>query len=181
MALAAGSIVSRVPDAGSLPAGEQGRRDYRITPPLIDDAAVSGTTAAGVVQAIDRLSGGRLSAIPYSGPWSGQALDGLFELVAALERPVTLIANVATRHLWGAAPSADQLLGYLLDGADDGPPRRLGRGALRVRDRARRRSRAGPSTAWPTPTLRSGAAASTCSRGRRSSRRWRERAWRPAG
>ncbi len=122
VALAAGSIVSRLPDTGSLPAGERGRRDYRITPPLIDDATVSGTTAAGVVRAIEGLSEGRLSAIPYGGPWTVQTLDGLFDSIARLERPVTLIANVATRHLWGAAPSAGQLLGYLLEGADDGPP-----------------------------------------------------------
>jgi hypothetical protein len=122
VALAAGSVVSRVPDTSALPHGEPGRRDYRIAPPLIDDAAVSGTTAAGVVQAVGELSGGRLSAIPCGGPWTPQAVGGLFELVAALARPATLIANVATRHLWGAAPSAGQLLDHLLDGSSDGPP-----------------------------------------------------------
>jgi hypothetical protein len=122
VALAAGSVVSRVPDTSVLPRDEHGRRDYRIAPPLIDDAAVSGTTAAGVIQAIDELSGGRLSAIPYSGPWTTHALAGLFELVAGLTRPVTLIANVATRHLWGAAPGTAQVLDYLLDGVSDGPP-----------------------------------------------------------
>lgn len=122
VALAAGSVVSRVPDTSALPHGERGRRDYRIAPPLIDDAAVSGTTADGVVEAIGELSGGRLAAIPYSGPWTAQALDGLFGLVTALEQPVTLIANVATRHLWGAAPRAGELLDYLLDGCTDGPP-----------------------------------------------------------
>src|ERR1019366_1717624 len=59
VALAAGSIVSRVPDTGSPPAAERARRDYRITPPLIDDATVSGTTAAGVARAIEGLSEGR--------------------------------------------------------------------------------------------------------------------------
>jgi hypothetical protein len=122
VALAAGSVVSRVPDISALPRGERGRRDYRIEPPFIDDSTLSGTTAAGVVQAIDELGGERVTAIPYSGPWTARTLSGLFELVAALERPVTLIANVATRHLWGAAPRADQLLDYLLDGTDDGPP-----------------------------------------------------------
>jgi hypothetical protein len=122
VALSAGSVVSRVPDTSALPHGERGRRDYRIAPPLIDDASVAGTTAAGVIQAIGELSDERLSAIPYSGPWTAHALAGLFELVAALVRPVTLIANVATRHLWGAAPSAGQLLDYLLDGVSDGPP-----------------------------------------------------------
>jgi hypothetical protein len=122
VALLAGTIVSRVPDVSSLPAGERGRRDYRIPPPLIEDASVSGTTCTGVLRAIERLSEGRLCAIPYPGPWTISALNGLFELVGALERPVALIANLATRHLWGGAASAEQLLDYLLAGAPDGPP-----------------------------------------------------------
>jgi hypothetical protein len=122
VAVAAGTFVSRVPDAGALPDGERSRRDYRIAPPLIDDASVSGTNCAGVLAAIESLSEGQLAALPYSGPWSGAALDALFDATTALSRPVTLIANVATRHLWGASPSAEQVLDYLLDGADAGPP-----------------------------------------------------------
>jgi hypothetical protein len=122
VAVAAGSVVSRVADTSSLPHGERGRRDYRIAPPLIEDASISGTTAGGVVLAIGELSGGRLVPIPYSGPWTAQALGALFAHVATLTRPATLIANVATRHLWGSAPRASQLLDYLLDGVSDGPP-----------------------------------------------------------
>ena len=122
VARVAGSFVSRVPDTSALPAGEHGRRDYRIQPPLIDDASVSGTNCAGVLRAEQELSDERLCALPYPGPWSGDALAGLFDAVAALARPVTLIANVATRHLWGSAPSVAQLLGLLLDGSDEGPP-----------------------------------------------------------
>ncbi len=122
VALAAGTIVSRIADLQSLPQGERGRRDYRIPPRLIDDGSVSGTTAGGLVRAIEELSRGRLSAIPFSGPWTVETLGGLFELAEADERPVTLVANLATRHLWGGRPRADQLLGYLFDGAQDGPP-----------------------------------------------------------
>jgi hypothetical protein len=122
VAVLAGSFVSRVPDTSALPAGEHGRRDYRITPPMIDDASVSGTNCVGVLRAVQELSDKRLCALPYAGPWSGVALAGLFDAVAALARPATLIANVATRHLWGSAPSVSQLLGLLLDGADGGPP-----------------------------------------------------------
>src|SRR5882757_10454909 len=49
VAQAAGTVVSRVPDTAALPHGESGRRDYRIAPPTIDDATVSGTNCAGVV------------------------------------------------------------------------------------------------------------------------------------
>ncbi len=122
VALAAGSVVSALGDIGSLPRGEQGRRDYRLSLPFVDDASVSGTTAAGVAGAVVKLSGSELAAIPYSGPWTAGTLGGLFDVVAALERPVTLVGNLLTRHLWGGHPAPDQLLDYLFDGALAGPP-----------------------------------------------------------
>jgi hypothetical protein len=122
VALAAGSVIAGAREAGTLPRGESGRRDYRLSLPLIDDAEVSGTTAAGLLDAIGRLSGGALAAIPYAGPWNAYTLAGLFDAAAALERPVTLIANLATGHLWGGRPGVEALLGYLLYGEQDGPP-----------------------------------------------------------
>jgi hypothetical protein len=122
VALAAGTVVSAVRDEGNLPLNEVGRRDYRISPPLIDDPAVSGTTAGGLARAVEQLSGGALAALPYAGPWSAGALAALFELAEGLERPVTFVANVATGHLWGGRANAGQLLAYLLNGEQTGPP-----------------------------------------------------------
>lgn len=122
VALAAGSVISGAREAGTLPHGEAGRRDYRVSLPLVEDANASGTTAAGLLGAIELLSAGELAAIPYTGPWDADTLAGLFDLAAALDRPVTLVANFATRHLWGGRPSVRQLLDYLLDGRLDGPP-----------------------------------------------------------
>ncbi|HTQ67938.1 MAG TPA: hypothetical protein VMI13_04545 [Solirubrobacteraceae bacterium] len=119
VALAAGSVIASA--HGSLPHGETGRRDYRLAIPVIDDADISGTTAAGVRDAIEELSEGRLAALPAAGPWSGDTLDALFGVLAAYERPVTLVANVATHHLWGSHPTVTQLLAYLFDGAEEGP------------------------------------------------------------
>ncbi len=122
VALAAGSVVGASSDAGHLPHGEGGRRDYRLPIPLIEDSAVSGTTASGVRDAVEELAGGRLAALPYSGPWTAETLAGLFDAAAAREHPATLLANLATGHLWGGHPRPDQLLAYLLDGDPDGPP-----------------------------------------------------------
>ncbi len=121
VALAAGSIVSAAREQGVLPRGESGRRDYRLSLPFVEDSELSGTTAGGVVDAIAQLSEGRLAAIPYSGPWTAETLDGLFDAAASLPRAAALLANFATRHLWGAGASASQLLGHLLDGAEEGP------------------------------------------------------------
>jgi uncharacterized protein DUF6885 len=122
VAVAAGSIVSGMRAPGTLPHGEAGRRDYRLSIPTIDDHDISGTTATGLRDAVAPLSDGALEAIPYSGPWSASTLAGLFALAAALAHPVTLVANLATRHLWGSHPSVNQLLSYLYDGVGDGPP-----------------------------------------------------------
>jgi Family of unknown function (DUF6885) len=121
VALAAGSVVSAQADPGSLPFDEQGRRDYRLALPFVNDASRSGTTATGLLGAIEALSGRRLAAIPYSGPWTARTLAGLFDAAASLERPATLVANLATRHLWGSRAGAAELLGYLLDGRLEGP------------------------------------------------------------
>lgn len=121
--LAAGSIVSRegARDPGTLPPGEAGRRDYRLALPSIDDAEVSGTTAAGVARAIAELSHDELAAIPLSGPWTVETLSGLFDVALESDRPLTLIANLATHHLWGSRPTPAQLLSHLYDGSSDGP------------------------------------------------------------
>jgi hypothetical protein len=122
VALAAGSVVAGAREEGTLPDGETGRRDYRLALPTVADPDVSGTTAAGVVAAIEQLSAGGLRALPLRGPWTAAALDGTFELAAGLPHAVTLVANLATRHLWGSAATPGQLIGYLIDGADGGPP-----------------------------------------------------------
>lgn len=121
VALAAGSVVGVYTDPAILPRGETGRRDYRLALPMVEDSAVSGTTAVGLARAIESLAAGSLAVVPLRGPWNAPALDGLFDAVASLERPVTLLANLATRYLWGSHPRAEELLGYLLDGDLDGP------------------------------------------------------------
>jgi hypothetical protein len=122
VALAAGSIVSAAREMGTLPHGESGRRDYRLELPFVEDSGVSGTTAGGVVRALEQLSQGRLAAIPYAGPWTPAALDGVFALCCEMQSPVTLIANLATRHLWGSGASVSQMLDHLISGAEEGPP-----------------------------------------------------------
>jgi hypothetical protein len=122
VALAAGSVISETPDRDGLPLGEGGRRDYRVSLPLTRDSTVSGTTALGLVHAIEQLTGAELAAIAYAGPWSAPVLDGLFDLARGFANPVTLVANHATAHLWGTHPRVDQLLDYLLDGELEGPP-----------------------------------------------------------
>jgi Family of unknown function (DUF6885) len=122
VALAAGTVLAATPQPQILPAGEGGRRDYRLRFPTVEDEARSGTTAAGLATALHELSGGRVAAIPLSGPWTTATLAAVFDTCAALDRPAALIANLATRHLWGSHATAAQLIAHLTQGADEGPP-----------------------------------------------------------
>ncbi len=82
------------------------------------------------------------------------------------EHPVTLVANFATRHLWGGHPSVEPAARLPASTASCAGPRTgLGRRALRVRRRARARAARQPVLPSPTPTPRSATAACTCSRG----------------
>ena len=122
VALAAGTVISATPAPQILPAGEQGRRDYRLALPTIADENASGTTAEGLVRAIGELSDGRIAAVPLAGPWTEATLAALFALAAGRARPIALLANLATHHLWGSRPTLAQLLGHLIDGDEAGPP-----------------------------------------------------------
>jgi hypothetical protein len=122
VAAAAGTVLALNADPSHLPAGESGRQDYRLQLPRIEDAARSGTTAAGVVRAVQELSGGALVAIPLAGPWTVETLGALYDALAAAERPVAAIANIATRHLWGARLDVPAALRYLDQGEHEGGP-----------------------------------------------------------
>jgi hypothetical protein len=114
--------VSRVPDPSILPEGESGRRDYRLRIPLIDDGKLSGTTATGVMRALEQIgAGGSLEAVAFSGPWTPATLDALFDCCETFSRPVALLANHATHHLWGSSASTEQLIAHLLHGTAEGP------------------------------------------------------------
>ena len=88
---------------------------------MIAAAERSGTPVGGLAQALAELSHGSLEALPLSGPWTAGSLAGLFDAAARSQRPLTLIANVATHHLWGSRASVSQMLDHLQDGALDGP------------------------------------------------------------
>jgi hypothetical protein len=122
VALAAGSVLSTSQNDG-LPPGEPGRTDYRVSFPTVDDASVSGTSADGLVRALGDLSSGRLEIVPVAGPWNPTAVHAVLEAAASCTGPCTVIANLATRHLWGSRADGPTLVAYLVSGNRDlGPP-----------------------------------------------------------
>jgi hypothetical protein len=116
-AAVAGSVLAAPDSPSSLPPGEDGRV-AQAELPVAAPGEPAGTSAHGVALAVERLSGGRLAAVPASGAWSAAALAGLLE---ALDGVVAVIANVDTGALWDPSATPDHLQRYLANGADEGP------------------------------------------------------------
>jgi hypothetical protein len=117
----AGTLLAQASDgaAPELPPGARPRTDYRFALELAE-AAASGTSSAGLAEAIERLSAGVLACVPArSSAWSGQAVEGL--LSASRELDARLLANVRTGRLWGTRAPAETLLAEL-EGERDAPP-----------------------------------------------------------
>ena len=140
------------------PRGETGRRDYRLAMP--DDRGPGGLghdrrRASRGRSASSRAA--RLAAIPLQRARGRRAtLAGFFDAAAALRAPVTLIANLATHHLWGGAPDAPRSCSPTSTTASwTGPPPDWDVGPLRLRRRAHRRAGRTPLRARRHLSLRS--------------------------
>jgi hypothetical protein len=126
VAAAAGTVLSAPPRPDSLPPGEPGLGVRRPLPQAAD-AADAGTSAPGLARAVGRLSGGRLAAVPASGPWTPGRLRSLLDLVTRrlADTAVTVLANIATGELWDPRAGTAELARHLDTGADAfGPPMR---------------------------------------------------------
>jgi hypothetical protein len=115
VALESGTLL---PEGGEPPPlrGVPSRLDYRVDLPLAPKRE-SGTSGRGLAIAIERLSGGRLAALPVAGPWTAETVADL----VSLDAQMPLIANIDTGALWGASADRGQLRRHLDTGSDDGP------------------------------------------------------------
>ena len=182
------AIVGRAARRAPSPTAKPAAATTACRSPSIEDPELSGTTAAGVRRG-DRLARRRRARCDRL--W--RAVDartrstGCSTCSPRCARPVTLLANLATRHLWGAGANVPQLLAYLLDGKPRRAGARLGR---RATSRAWWAACRGPrgnlyALADTYPSLgsrRSAPAASASGSPRRSSgvrARRRESSWSP--
>lgn len=97
LAQAAGTVLSGGADP-ALPPGETSRLDYLAEFPIADDPATAGTSATGLVRAVNTIGGDDIVAIPLTGTWTTEAVSLLIDLVQ--EPDTAVVLNVATRHLW---------------------------------------------------------------------------------
>lgn len=110
----AGTTLATGDPSNWLPPGAKPRTDYRISPPVAVDEARAGTSARGLARAVEELSGAGLAAIPVAGPWTGEAVELLVQVVHETGIACVLVANLRTGRLWGSRPHPGPLLDYLL-------------------------------------------------------------------
>jgi hypothetical protein len=116
VALRAGTRLP-VPDDGSVPPGADSRAGYRFELPRAE-AALSGTAAGALADAIETASLGALRCLPLRGAWNEQRVS---ELVDGA-RGARLLANVRTGALWASRPPLDALLAELRGDPVEAPP-----------------------------------------------------------
>jgi hypothetical protein len=108
VALAAGSKLAEGDPRRWLPPGVASRADYQEDLPVVD-AAVSGTSVAGLVRAVEVLAPNALAAVAIAGPWTEHAVGAVFD-IASLDPLALLLANVRTGGFAGSHPSPGALI-----------------------------------------------------------------------
>jgi hypothetical protein len=110
IAARAGTTLPAASREPSVPPGAISLTNYRFdlaTAPL----AESGTSADGLMRAIQSASGGALRCVPVRGRWTADRIEKLVS--EAPEIGARLIANVQTGKLWASRPDVDVLLDEL--------------------------------------------------------------------
>ncbi len=91
---------------------------YRLSLPSSPDDAAIGTSARGVGVAVEALSEGRLTAVPFRHEqWTSEVVDRTIDALAALgPLPMLPVVNIATRHLAGSRRTAAEVYAHLAGG-----------------------------------------------------------------
>ena len=122
VALAAGALLPGGDPAASIPPGAVSRRDYRAELPVAERPEASGTSVAGLIEAVALLSEGRVVLVPLRTTWTVERVRDVLDLCRA--NPVwqaVPVANVRTGPFWGSRlPLADALA--WLSGEEVEPP-----------------------------------------------------------
>jgi hypothetical protein len=107
IAARAGTTLPATTDEPSVPPGAISLTNYRYDLPTASPAE-SGTSAEGLIRAIESASGGALRCVPVRGPWTAVRI-----VSEAPDLGARLIANVRTGKLWTSRPDVDVLLDEL--------------------------------------------------------------------
>ena len=110
IAIRAGTVLPDSETEVSVPPGATSRTVYRYELPVAPVDA-SGTSAVGLLKAIESASGGALRCIPIRGLWTAERVERLVDEAPRLG--ARLIANVRTGRLWASRPPVHVVLDEL--------------------------------------------------------------------
>jgi hypothetical protein len=110
IATRAGTTLPATTGEPSVPPGAVSLTNYRYDLPTAPPAE-SGTSAQGLMRAIESASGGALRCVPIRGRWTADRVERLVS--EAPDLGARLIANVRTGKLWASRPGIDVLLDEL--------------------------------------------------------------------
>jgi uncharacterized protein DUF6885 len=110
IAARAGTTLPAATDEPSVPPGAISLTNYRYDLPaaLVEE---SGTSAEGLMRAIESASGGALRCVPIRGRWTAERIERLVSEAPGLG--ARLIANVLTGKLWASRPEVGVVLDEL--------------------------------------------------------------------
>ena len=110
IAARAGTTLPAATGEPSVPPGAVSLTNYRYDLPTASPAE-SGTSAEGLMRAIESASGGALRCVPVRGQWTAERVERFVS--EAPDLGARLIANVRTGKLWTSRPDVDVLLDEL--------------------------------------------------------------------
>ena len=119
IAARAGTTLPLATDVPSVPPGAISLTNYRYDLPTASPAE-SGTSAKGLMGAIESASGGALHCVPVRGRWTADRIERF--VGEALDLGARLIANVQTGKLWASRPEVGVLLDELAGRPVEDPP-----------------------------------------------------------
>jgi hypothetical protein len=97
-----------------LPNGATPRQDYHLPIPETDCLADAGTSAQGIIEAIDHLSAGAYCCLPLQTSWTAAHVWQVMELCQAHpDWEIVPLCNLRTGHLWGSQLGMSEAIAYL--------------------------------------------------------------------
>jgi hypothetical protein len=119
IAARAGTTLPAASDEPSVPPGAVSLTNYRYDLPTASSAE-SGTSADGLMRAIESASDGALRCVPIRGRWSAERIERLVSDAQSIG--ARLIANVRTGKLWASRPDIGVVLDELAGRPVQDPP-----------------------------------------------------------
>ncbi|MBD3881634.1 hypothetical protein IFO70_07695 [Phormidium tenue FACHB-886] len=115
----AGTVLPVGDPASWLPTGATPKQDHSIPLPTTTSASDAGTSAQGLIAAVDQLTQNAYCLLPLQTHWSGDRVNALLQLCQSWQ--TVPLCNVQTGNLWGSSLAVSDAIAYL-NGQPISPP-----------------------------------------------------------